>query len=104
MADEKVLTEQELQDKEYQKAVAEREARAKQLALSFSHLIEQQGYTDLKQMLIDLRESIKEECMSCLEIDGVKWYQAEYAILSQILKQLDAEEANVGYIANTPQE
>jgi hypothetical protein len=72
-----------------EEAQAAQANRAKVVGEIFSRLSGQPGFDELMRVMTDMEEQIKEETMNTQDIEGVRWYQAEYAILKQIIKNIN---------------
>lgn len=69
----------------------EQENRARNLAVAFNALKEHPFFNELIQQLEELGEKIKDACIKEPDPEGVKWYQAEYAIFQSIIKKINYE-------------
>lgn len=81
------------------KAQEEQEERALKLAQAFSNLTANPDFQTALGTIAELKEMIKEECTRPEHpLEVLRWYQAEYAILDNILLRLsfDGTDPNQG--------
>ncbi len=68
------------------------EARAKELGRAFNSLRSHPDFNYLIELMLNLQVAIEKATMTMQDTEGVRWYQAEWAILESIIKKINEQQ------------